>query len=140
MSKVIWVLGLCVALLVPIGVGATEIKNIAIGSFREFYPNATVVKSAVFNTVFYTGVRDKSSNKSPENEYKAEYHRVASTANDTSGEYCNGKSDYGIADHFQVHTTFNHDGAMLFTTDYNVVCFNLPIIAPETAQPKSKKK
>ena len=140
MSKVIWILGLCVALLAPVGAGAVETKYVTTGSFRELYPNAIAVKSVVYNTAFYTGLRDKSPNKSPVNEYKAEYNRVASTAFDVSGEYCNGKSDYAIADHFQVHTTFNHDGALLFTTDYNVVCFNLPTVEPEAAQPKPKRK
>ncbi len=140
MIKVIWMLGLCVVLLAPIGAGAVETKFVTTGSFRELYPKANLVKSAVYHDAFYTGVRDKSPDQSPANEYKAEYHRVASSAFDVSGVYCNGKSDYAIADHFQVHTTFSHNGALLFTTDYNVVCFNLPAVAPEPAQPKPKNK
>ena len=116
--------GLCfgAVMLMPFGAMAVESKSVIKGSFRALYPDAVVVAKDVATGAMYTGQTDKSFPVS----FQTEFTRAGVDAIAYAEKFCEGKSRYAIVDNFEVHTAIHSNQALLFTTDYNVICFDLP--------------
>lgn len=113
---------LCAILtLLTANAGAVEIKNAIKGSFKEYYPNASVVANTIMNTVIKTGAFEKDFIKVVQDERD----RATGGFSQYAIEYCNGKSAYATVDNFVAQTTFDNKGALLIVTDANIICFNL---------------
>lgn len=126
-------LGLCfgAVVLIPFGAMAVESKSVVKGSFRAIYPDAVVAAKDVATGAMYTGQTDKSFPAS----FQGEFTRAGVDAIAYAEKFCEGKSKYAIVDNFEVHTAIHSNQALLFTTDYNVICFDLPA-APAAYVPK----
>jgi len=132
MRKISGALLLSVVLLLPVQSFALEARSVIKGSFRDLYPDAILVAKDVASNASFTGLPVSSLPAAFQDEFK----RTALEAVSYSKQYCEGKSNYAIADNFELHSAFDKSGALLFTNIYNVICFDLP---PATA-PKAAKK
>ena len=114
---------------------AVETKSVIKGSFRNIYPDAVVVDTAIV----CDGAQVPVNVNPYVTSYQAEHSRGVTGARQGSERYCTDKSDYAIADNFEIHTAIASNSTYLavYTTDYNIICFNLPLVTK--AAPAKKK-
>ena len=136
MKKVLSILVVNAVLILYIASGAlaAESKDRIKGSFRNPYPNAIVVDTAV---VYNAETVSRSTSSLPDDHLPVVYRKLGEAAVVYSVNFCKNKSTYSIADNYEVHTTQGSTGTMLFVSDFNVICFNLPETPLQSPQKKN---
>jgi hypothetical protein len=130
-------LGLFVVITVASVSMAAESKGVTKGSFRDLHPNAVVKDYSVSHNAAFTGINHEPYHIEIQNEFK----RVMRAFEEYGYNFCNGKSKYFIAEHVSLVPHIHPNGALFFTSDANVICFDMPAATPtDTAPAKPMKK
>lgn len=124
----------CAGILMSVEVMAVESKGVTKGSFRNLFPNAILIAHTVANTSSYVG----SGNSDPDpKKFQDEVIRSATLAKSGAKEFCEGDSEFSIADEYEIHTLYSQTGGLLLNSTYNYICFNLP--SEPVTKPAKKK-